>query len=463
MCGIVGMFGNLNSQTNKMLRDMQLFDTVRGLDATGILRVPISGAPIFAKKVGLPDVLWKSCDMFNSRGILKTVNKVVIGHNRAATIGNITDANAHPFNHGHVCGVHNGSLHDWADLEEYLTTEVDSDSVFKTIAAKGAAHTWKSFRGAAALVWWDSKASRLFMIRNSERPLYLMENVDSSVVFFASEPWMIRIAADRHKVSLKKDKGGTLSSPQRLNENVLYEFSVTATGYKLESHVELEKKPTPPVSNLHYGSFPGVGNRVQRICSNWAENTKRGPKESRNQVVEVTTFTEKSDRAYAKFDEPVKVDGKEIRYISLMFPHKKAHDAFAALYKQGVRKFTTNARVRYKGGNTLTSSISAEQITPFVKPLEEEENLGKADEKKIEVLSPPQIFLGFNGATFNSEEEWNRQFSFGNTGSNPTCAWCDITLNAKDSSRYYYKARDVCLCEDCGNDKEVQKQISCYM
>ena len=37
--------------------------------------------------------------------------RAIIGHNRSATIGNITKDNAHPFRKGDLVGVHNGTIH----------------------------------------------------------------------------------------------------------------------------------------------------------------------------------------------------------------------------------------------------------------------------------------------------------------------------------------------------------------
>ena len=193
MCGIVGIAGNVYQRECKAFRDMLVFDQVRGFDSTGICFVGnANNLAKVEKELDGPENLWNFHDseLLDYRGVAKTTHKLMLGHNRAATIGKVIRENAHPFTFGHVTGVHNGSLDDWHELErdeKGQQFDVDSKALLATISKKGIDHAWKSFRGAAAVVWWDESDGSLNIARNNQRPLYLAYSQAGDVLFWASE------------------------------------------------------------------------------------------------------------------------------------------------------------------------------------------------------------------------------------------------------------------------------------
>ena len=246
----------------KVFRDMLIFDQVRGFDSTGVAMVGVGKDPIVEKELDGPDNLWNFGDsqLFDTRGVSKISRRVAIGHNRAATVGKVVKENAHPFTFGHITGCHNGSLEYWDELEKDDNDQrfdVDSKAIFQTIARKGIEHTWKSFYGAAALVWWDSEQETLNFIRNSERPLYMAYSANKDILLWASEDWMIRIAAARHNLTLAKFEG---SYKNRDNQDIKYTydtfsmrvdthfaFKVTQNSVAMVEERELEKKRGLPL------------------------------------------------------------------------------------------------------------------------------------------------------------------------------------------------------------------------
>lgn len=270
MCGIVGVSGNLYAKHAKVFRDMLCFDYIRGVDSTGVAVVPMTlGAePIVEKELGHPGNLWdwNQSQIFDERGLCSTVKRVMIGHNRHATLGRVNVDNAHPFTYDHITGVHNGSLRDWSDLEGYAENEVDSKSIFQTIAAKGIDHCWKNFVGAAALVWWDNKEGTLNLIRNAERPLWMCYNKDGNVLFWASEKWMILAATSKERsdipLMLKKDEEGKDTNVYdifQLKPHHLHTFDQPLSTHKfiVRRHKNLRISPDSVccTTNFHY-KFP---------------------------------------------------------------------------------------------------------------------------------------------------------------------------------------------------------------
>lgn len=292
MCGLVGMAGDVDStKHNKMFKDMLLLDVVRGGDSTGVAMIPSSGflGIQIEKELGPPSNLWdwNESKLFSIKGQLIPRARCLIGHNRAATFGKITVANAHPFQYDHIIGAHNGTLDDWRDLEGYLDNDVDSMSLFLTIAKKGIDHCWKSFLGAAAITFWNDKDKTINLIRNEERPLWICMSKDEKSLFWASEPWMISIPAMRVGVDLKKDEKG-MNDIFQLKEHALHTFEVDERSVSLKEVRELEKKVLPKVTKVgktgftHGKDYKKVEQKqTTKINYAWAKNLEKAPKEVR--------------------------------------------------------------------------------------------------------------------------------------------------------------------------------------
>lgn len=264
MCGLVGMAGNIMSNEKKMFKDMLIFDQVRGMDSTGIALIKGTANKNgkrfdVDKEVGPPSNLWDwgYSSLFTPRGIVEGWPYAIIGHNRAATTGKVNRENAHPFIIGDIVGVHNGSLRAYKELAGSDEYEVDSQAIFNDIDINGIEHTWKSFVGAAALVYWNDKDETLNFIRNDERPLVFAENEKKDVLYWASEAWMIQVAAMRSGVKLTRNEKGDIVY-RSLPTDILHTYKIKATGYDLKSSQKLEKKFTAPATEVGKNSSGGA-------------------------------------------------------------------------------------------------------------------------------------------------------------------------------------------------------------
>ncbi len=244
MCGIVGAIAKYNNGFNTgalaAFTDLLFMDTLRGPDSTGVFLVDKDGDTTLLKDVGTAQrfLVNKDYDTYIDTPAYK-IGKALVGHNRKATIGKVDAVNAHPFTvNGEFVLVHNGSLPGHKHLGD---AEVDSNAIAQYLHDK-----WKDdgtpeekadllahIGGAWALVWYDLRTNKLNIVRNSQRPLSLIET--NSEWFFASKLAMLRAGLSRNNLTEK-----TLVEIQPL---VVYSFNLEDP---VASKVEEVVLPTAP-------------------------------------------------------------------------------------------------------------------------------------------------------------------------------------------------------------------------
>lgn len=181
--------------TKKFIWQALYIDALRGWDATGLATVS-STKNIEINKKALPAQDFLSLKQVDSQ-IEAYAARVFIGHNRAATRGAINNVNSHPFQHGHITLVHNGSLVNYDNLPDHSHFQVDSDALAHSIYKIGTVETLKKVKGAFALVWYDSELEKVFMVRNSQRPLHFAFIKNENMVMYASEKKMLEFLISR--------------------------------------------------------------------------------------------------------------------------------------------------------------------------------------------------------------------------------------------------------------------------
>lgn len=197
MCGLVGVFGTLSYKEEKVFKNLLFMDQLRGAHSTGVVHCSSSFSPTIAK-AAMPAHYFLEWSPFKSL-MSKSDNRLFIGHNRYATKGAVNGVNAHPFQHGDIYGVHNGTLTNQKLLPDSHLFEVDSDNIYYSISQIGIDETVKKLHGAYALVWWDDLNKTLNMIRNSERTLsYAIDKNDT--LYWASERLMLETALVRNDI-----------------------------------------------------------------------------------------------------------------------------------------------------------------------------------------------------------------------------------------------------------------------
>ncbi len=220
------MAGNLTFKQIAAFRDMLIVNQLRGRDATGVIRVANNNTDRWMKRVGPPEFLIETKEY--DKEIEASGCKVLIGHGRAKTVGENIHRNAHPFDHGDIVGVHNGTLRSHYSMERSRDFDVDSDLLYWHINEYGLEHTVAQLdnAGAWALVYWNRADNTLNFIRNAERPLYFAHSSDSKAMFWASEPWYFSTLT-RKGIELRKDENGSSFYPLPIETHLAYKIDGT--------------------------------------------------------------------------------------------------------------------------------------------------------------------------------------------------------------------------------------------
>ena len=249
MCGIVGVAFKRDYGFNKKQMDVfsQLLrvNELRGSDSTGVIYAT-KDKDFHILKEASP-ASWATHSIM-SHELMKDAlreGKVLIGHNRAATVGRITDDTAHPFVvENSFAMVHNGTLYGHKGLKD---TEVDSEALAHHLQplleadnplAEGFEDEMGKINGAYAIAAYSQKQHKVYLTRNSQRPLDIIETPDAW--YWASEGMMLMWILSRNNEASKDMK------MHRVKENTLITFDLNKNVMVEEEYVP--KKATPQVT-----------------------------------------------------------------------------------------------------------------------------------------------------------------------------------------------------------------------
>ena len=202
MCGIVGFISLKNQHREfskeKFMTDGLYVNALRGMHSTGVMSLEDSFRWRWAKNAVTAQEF-----IDQEKWSKKRFNKwCMVGHNRHATIGAIETDNAHPFHHGEIILVHNGTLNNHHSLpHRNKDIKVDSELVaynLSKVAPEDAAkEVIGRLSGAYALVWFDTRDQSVNIVRNSERPMHFGINKLEDILWFMSEGDMLNMVTRR--------------------------------------------------------------------------------------------------------------------------------------------------------------------------------------------------------------------------------------------------------------------------
>ena len=227
MCGLVAVIQKHNRAF--LQKDIEIFtqilfaDEVRGSDGTGIFYNSKKGAAhTRTLKHAVPASTFIRSPLYEeSCKILYNESNFVVGHNRSATKGKINNECTHPFREDHITLVHNGTIFNQKAFSDKV--DVDSHAICYGIAKEGYKEVLKKIDGAFALIWFDAKERSLFVCRNIERPLFLIET--SSMFVLVSEENMGKWIIERNKNQIIKSEAIKVGTVYKFNLPMMREYT----------------------------------------------------------------------------------------------------------------------------------------------------------------------------------------------------------------------------------------------
>jgi predicted glutamine amidotransferase len=451
MCGIVGMAGELDGKTDKALKHMLIFDSVRGEDSTGVASVGRHNDDVMvAKQLGNP------FELFEHRLYPKTIanrqNRVVIGHNRYATSGGVSRATAHPFEFETLVGVHNGTLHNKHVLDNSGDFKVDSENLYHHIERNGLDAAIKIIRGAWALVWWDKEEDTLNFLRNKERTLYYTVNEAGNQLFWASEAWILDIALGRNDI---KHKDIVL-----FEEDMLHSVPIPRGG----------KLGKPVLRKIVNDPAPVVVHTVGRVYDN-RNNFQQGATTAGTSSTSPSTNVVKLEKpANVPVDSRSKVDAEFMRSKKLLM------EAVVVVKEQSGAEYVLcfcpdkpfyEVRLYVHGKHAVQQDIGCEfegDISGFVQTASEGVGYYKvsphgivitatADANAVHAVGTAGEYLTHDGK-YLGKAAWEKEYG--------QCAFCSDNIEADDmldKGARLSKSGDA-FCGGCMKDDEIKQYVN---
>lgn len=242
-------------------QQMLFADTFRGPHSTGVHSIfrgeGGKGTTTVTRKAActgadfVDSELWDQVsEMKLSAVVGATVKRpnIMIGHNRWATRGAVNARNAHPFTSGHITLAHNGTLVDQALLPNHKNYEVDSENIAHAMEVWGTEKTIQNLDGAFTLIWHNALDNTVNIIRNKERPFYLVRTTGGDW-FGASEKDMLLWILKRQKVAT------VIAEEFECEVGVQYMFDVTNGDVTLKGRIKHELPKFE--ASYDYGHYSG--------------------------------------------------------------------------------------------------------------------------------------------------------------------------------------------------------------
>jgi hypothetical protein len=295
MCGLFGVAvgknnkGSTARQRELFLKDALDVGVVRGKDSTGMFAVPeFDPHEIDYLKLALPGNVFSETKL-GSNFVGKIYNSAfMIGHHRAATRGNVDAKSAHPYQHGDITLVHNGTLNKYTNLTDGQIMLTDSEGIAYGINRFGVEETLKNIDGAFALLWHDAGTGNLYAARNDKRPLHIATVEDSDSVFFASEKAMLEWLIARN--------GMILDECYYIPEKTLVTFPHGEPKNWTKKEVEYfvpPKKHSSHTGTNGSGSSTSTGNTFAELEANMRQ---QGYYRGKNIMFSITQFTGRKNK-----------------------------------------------------------------------------------------------------------------------------------------------------------------------
>lgn len=310
MCGLVGIAGEINNRTKDVFTTMYMLNAMRGAHGCGSLTLwkDIKDKQYYYRvtKSPKPSSGFVFADKYKTHVVDEFNTKILMGHSRHATIGEIKVSNNHPFEADGIIGMHNGTIR--GTFDDRYKFDTDSEALFNLIAKRGLKKALEHvheecYTPAYALAFYTRSENSVSLIRNDKRPLFLAK-IDEAYIW-SSDKTFIEFALAREGIKDAKIFGiepGTLvkifptknSPKERLKILPNYLVPPSFRGYpRYSTYGQGSGDYNRNQAGFFTGSYGGAGNK--------------------NDPEEIREKREEENKSYKKFFE-LKKDEEIVSY-----------------------------------------------------------------------------------------------------------------------------------------------------
>ncbi len=298
MCGMAGVLSsNMMSGDLSILRNLLLLNMFRGEDSTGMFDVTPGQKPVVHYWKSVEHPTWFLTESFyptwNARW-KKTMPVLAAVHCRAATQGKIKKENAHPFKHGHILGMHNGTItNKFLNRDKFDT---DSEAIFYNIYTHGIEKALGEIQDkdpAFALIWYDTKERSINFIRNSRRTLYYSEAYKDTLYWSSDDAHLkMGIAANSYSK--------TVPFCTTFTTGTLYTIKLESKSLDFEkTHI---KEAEEPIKNYGWSNYSSQHKQYwEKSSSDWLKDGKTSEEVGQPAYHYYKNFDKKSKLWFTEF------------------------------------------------------------------------------------------------------------------------------------------------------------------
>lgn len=429
MCGLVGVAGIVGVKEESVFHDLLVMDAVRGPHSTGVYGIGPHGNKegVLLKEEGST---YPFLEQWGERLLGKWSGswRLLLGHNRWATMGVINRYNAHPFEFETVVGAHNGTLVNQKLLPDHKMFDVDSENIYHSIDTLGIDYTHERLDGAYALSYYDKVDQSLNFVRNGQRSLSYCFSTDKKTMYWASEKEMLELCLRRNNVRF--------SPVEHFEPYHLHKVSLQVEGYPAKI-LEIEKRrlkefKAPPVKK-HRG---GAGGKKKKILALAPPNSK-------------VPFASLDDSFAAL---------QSLLHTEIVFEVGQVMEG-ATTYVSCTADRNPDADIRWY----LVDSDDKGDILnngPYTGKIKSIRSRGNAcyatlDRRSISSYIPEDdgnvLLEGYN-STFLTVKAWNAATAGG-------CAWCSDPVFVEDAATLVWASPKDFVCSACASMPDVSQYL----
>ena len=326
-------------------------------------------------------------------------------------------------------------------------------------------------KGAAALSVYDEKNSILYLIRNNQRPLYIMKNESSNILFWASDYGFISLAARISKIALENKNDTNIY--RELKPHHLYSFKITTSGFEQLKTKELKPYTYSYNSNsiMGYnknwslnGKSPGV-NKKRFNNDKWNHKTGKGNEETKGLKFTLKHYVFNQAEKTRWIVGNIISEGKYKDTPIRIYPINENEWDFLETYIGTAQIFKSRSRARIKDDGSeishlrLTGTVIRKVGTDETPTVKKQKSNVDTDEETTKKTAEVIDLFPMPDGQLVKKEVWENFMQ----GLGFSCTTCGNPVDYLEAGDLEWVGNKICACKSCQGRDEIRAYLDGVM